>query len=585
MQILSDLSGKARPGQLLALMGPSGAGKTTLLNCLSGRNTKCTGEVLLNGKPWDSSLRRVAAYIQQDDVLPAHLTPMEHLSVVAKLRMDHGVSKEERDAAVNEAIDMLGLRKCADTVIGDPGLERGISGGERKRVSVACEVLMDPSIIFCDEPTTGLDSFMAEQVIAQLKTLACDPRRPRTIIATIHQPSSQAFQMFDRLLLVAGGRTAFLGPSSGAVSYFERFGADCCCPKTLNPADFFLSLLSPQQNAEIVEMVCEQYISYEEFVGVGSPEAENAAASAPGVEALDYTEQEVNFKSAYASRWYTQIGTLCQRAWMIKRRNPQEVRVQIMMALFFSTVIGFLYFDVGNDQSSVQNINGLHFLMMMQVAMQQIVPALTVFAVDMPLYMREHRAGMYSMSALFISRNLVDLPMQLSLGLFFGTIIYWLAGLPAVTSTFFGLLLVLVIHAYTAASFGYLVGALAPNANVARMCMPLVLMPQILLAGLMINIESIPVFLNWIQYVSFFRYSYEALMVNIWGDWGPIGCSGGMNGRCPYKAGKAVLSLLSFEDDSYHKNIAIVAGIGVLVRGLAWMFLCRRARSYVTADS
>lgn len=382
--ILKGLSGAVHPGQLLALMGPSGAGKTSLLNCLSGGSTAYTGTILLNGRPWNNTLKRCTAYVQQDDLFLPQLTVHEHLSCVAVLRMDHGLSEQEREAAVEDAIDMLGLEKCRDTLIGDPAITRGISGGERKRLSIAGEIVNDPSLIFLDEPTSGLDSFMAESVITQLRELASNPVRPRTVIATIHQPSSQAYKLFDQLNLIADGRNAYLGSASGVIPYFEAFGPLFACPERMNPSDYFLSLLSPQAgnashplqcdsechavfalcskplifflvsqvNAEHVRLVCDRFqinvgaqsgttpeaIKARESSGrfcaagmepatmvvdgVDSQKAAGAAAVAEGEGGDD-----VVFKSRFAARWYTQISALLGRYMLIKSRNPREVQV------------------------------------------------------------------------------------------------------------------------------------------------------------------------------------------------------------------------------------------------------------------
>merc|ERR1712159_75153 len=258
-EILKNLSGRVEPGQLLALMGPSGAGKTSLLNCLNGGNGKYTGEITLNGRPWSVSQKRCTAYVQQDDLFPQEITPREFLQIVASLRMDHGSTEEEKNEAIEGAIKTLGLSKCADTWIGEPAIMRGISGGERKRLSIASEILNDPSLIFLDEPTSGLDSFMAESVVQQLRDLASDPVRPRTIIATIHQPSSQTFALFDQLNLIADGRNAYFGPGIDSVAYFRTFGDACICPNHMNPADFFLALLSPLRNSDTIELVCSRY--------------------------------------------------------------------------------------------------------------------------------------------------------------------------------------------------------------------------------------------------------------------------------------------------------------------------------------
>jgi len=578
-QILNGLQGKVLPGQLMALMGPSGAGKTSLLNCLSGGNSKFTGSVTLNGKPWDSSLRRIAAYVQQDDLFLPHLTPFEHLCITAKLRMDARLTDEQRMATVEQAIDLLGLTKCRDTPIGNPGISRGISGGERKRLAVASEVIMDPSIIFLDEPTSGLDSFMAESLIEQLRTLASDPARPRTIIATIHQPSSQTFSHFDQLNLIADGRNAYVGSAEGAIDYFKGLGDACCCPDRMNPADFFLSVLSPKLNEELVVLICDSF----------KPNVDPVALSlAAGSAGQEEEEEEVKYKSAYASRWYTQVGQLMYRSYLIKARNPVEGRFQLFQALFFATLIGFIFFQIGNEQRNVQDVNGVSFMCMMMMGMQLMVPALAVYSGDMPMYMREHKNGMYSMTALYLARNLVDTPIQMLIPVTFGTIVYWMAGLPAVLTTYTSFLLILVLQGFCASSLGMLVGCAAPSREVAQMGMPILIMPQMVFAGFMINLDSIPVAFVWAKYISFFRYCYEALMINVWQNWGSLECPASVAGQpamCAFKTGDDVLKMLSLDKDHFARAIVVLAGIGVFFRVMGYLVLVRRASTYITADS
>ncbi|POM61169.1 ABC transporter-like protein, partial [Phytophthora palmivora] len=164
--ILSNVSGSARPGELLVIMGPSGAGKSSLLDCISGRNNAVEGEIVLNGQPWSDTTKRLTSYVMQDDLFYQTITVKEHLVFQAKLRMEQQYMKR-----VDEVMEELGLMKCRDTLIGGVSL-RGISGGERKRLSFATEILTNPSILFVDEPTSGLDSFMAETVTMQLQQIA-----------------------------------------------------------------------------------------------------------------------------------------------------------------------------------------------------------------------------------------------------------------------------------------------------------------------------------------------------------------------------------------------------------------------------
>lgn len=164
-------------------------------------------------------LRSQCAYVQQDDLFIASLTTREHLIFQAMLRMGRNVSYAQKIARVNDVIVELSLRKCSNVVIGSPGRIKGLSGGERKRLAFASEALTDPNLFLCDEPTSGLDSFMAHSVLLVLKRLA---NKGKTIIITIHQPSSELYGMFDKILLIAEGRSAFLGSPIEATQFFEQ---------------------------------------------------------------------------------------------------------------------------------------------------------------------------------------------------------------------------------------------------------------------------------------------------------------------------------------------------------------------------
>ncbi|GLD98850.1 hypothetical protein PINS_up007568 [Pythium insidiosum] len=218
-------------------MGPSGAGKSSLLDCISGRNPKVEGSITVNGQPWSKRMKRFASYVMQDDLFYQTITVREHLIFQARLRMGKTHTVEQQEDRVNTVMEELGLTKCRDTLIGGPSL-RGISGGERKRLSFAAEILTNPSLLFVDEPTSGLDSFMAETVVLQLQQLARDGR---TVIATIHQPSSELFTLFDKLYLLSDGATVFHGKAADSVEYFASLGYQC--PAYLNPSDYFMRQL------------------------------------------------------------------------------------------------------------------------------------------------------------------------------------------------------------------------------------------------------------------------------------------------------------------------------------------------------
>ena len=204
-------------------MGASGAGKSTLLNALTFRNLtglKVNGNRYANGVAVSpNSLTSVSAYVQQDDLFIGTLTVKEHLIFQARVRMDKEIPYQQRMERIDEVVQELGMTDCLNTIIGIAGRIKGLSGGEKKRLSLASEVLTNPPLMFCDEPTSGLDFYMAQNMVKVLRNMA---KGGKTIVATIHQPSSQVFALFDRILMMAQGKVAFLGDATQAKSFFER---------------------------------------------------------------------------------------------------------------------------------------------------------------------------------------------------------------------------------------------------------------------------------------------------------------------------------------------------------------------------
>jgi len=220
LTILSKVTAMFPAGKMTALMGPSGSGKTTLLDVVAGRKNrgKIEGEVLFGGAMAKSgTLKEAIGYVEQFDTLIGELTVRDMLMYTAQLRLPFKMGKQEKMARVQEVIDRLALNKCAGTVIGSV-LQRGISGGQAKRVNIALSLITRPSLLFLDEPTSGLDSFMANEVATCLADLA---REGRTVVCTIHSPTAKAFSLFDELLMLKSGEAIYGGPVEGAVPYLE----------------------------------------------------------------------------------------------------------------------------------------------------------------------------------------------------------------------------------------------------------------------------------------------------------------------------------------------------------------------------
>ena len=239
LSILKPLNTTFEPGVLNVIMGPSGSGKTSLLNLMARRlhnsiatRYKTCGEMFFNGAtPSERVVRSVCSYVcQDDDALLPYLTVRENLYFAAGLRLPAHLSMKQKQQRAESVLLKMGLRDCADNRIGND-LVKGISGGEKRRVTIATQILTDPRVLFLDEPTSGLDAFTASSIIEVLRGLA---EEGRTLILTVHQSRSDLFQFFHNVLLLArGGHSVYAGRGSSMLSHFASLGFDC--PTTTNP--------------------------------------------------------------------------------------------------------------------------------------------------------------------------------------------------------------------------------------------------------------------------------------------------------------------------------------------------------------
>ena len=241
--LLNKVSGRIAGG-FVAVMGPSGSGKSTLLNTLACRLTRGMeheGELRLNGRLYSQrDLKLMSGFVMQDDLMNGALTVHETVFYAGELRLPRDMTPEHRKERVEEAIAEMGCHHVRDVVIGD-ALRKGISGGERKRVAVAMELITHPQLLFLDEPTSGLDSVTALSLCQKLKMLAASGRT--TVICTIHQPQSKLFALFDNLCLLKSGDIVYLGPAAKAITFFAKAGFPC--PQYTNPADHLLDVITP----------------------------------------------------------------------------------------------------------------------------------------------------------------------------------------------------------------------------------------------------------------------------------------------------------------------------------------------------
>ncbi|XP_043917293.1 broad substrate specificity ATP-binding cassette transporter ABCG2 [Protopterus annectens] len=521
--ILRDVNGIMRPG-LNAILGPTGSGKSSLLDILAARkNPKgLSGDVLIDGAPQPPNFKCISGYVVQDDVVMGTLTVKENFQFSAALRLPKSIRQKQKNEKVEQLIRELGLSKVANSKIGT-AFVRGVSGGERKRTNIGMELITDPSVLFLDEPTTGLDASTAGAVLLLLKRLS---RKGRTIIFSIHQPRFSIFRLFDSLTLLASGRMVYHGPAQDAVEYFASIGYTC--EAFNNPADFFLDVVNGDSTAvasnkeedididmlehgeddrSIVERLAEEYSKSSYYRDTKTE--------------LEKLSEKSSEKSAAVFRSVTYATSFChQLKWVSKRTfknllgTPQASVAQLGISVFLGLIVGALFFGVKNDDSGIQNRVGALFFMSTNQCFSS-ASAIELFITENKIFIHEYISGYYSVSAYFFSKLMADLlPMRTLPSIILSSIAYFMIGFKPTVEAFFTLMLTLILTSYTATSMTLAISAGQNVVAVASLLTTISFVFMLIFSGLLVNLPSIMDWLSWLQYLSIPQYALTALQVN-----------------------------------------------------------------------
>merc|ERR1712137_1367000 len=505
-QILHGVSGSVPPSQLLAVMGSSGAGKTTFLNALAQQlqGGVVGGNVLIDGELMTKSLfRKYCGYVRQDDVLLPNLTVRQTIEFYAALRLPKSLSRKERRQRVDETLSKLGLNHCQHSPIGGEKA-RGISGGEKRRVSIAVELIRNPTILFLDEPTSGLDARTSLSVIETLADLAHN--HGHTIVCTIHQPRNQAFNLFDRLFLLARGREIYSGPISNAATYFEEMGYEC--PAFENPADFYIDLLTIDSTS--IEKEEESKRRINDII----ERSENNRYVAEHFQPDDH--EQIAKPPAMPGR-IMQTYLITKRSMMNTQGNPGYLIGKTIQAVVMAIAIAILWWQIDNDQSAIQDRAGVVFIVLLSSAFPEAMGGLLIFPQEREIFRRERRAGMYPLSAYYLGKQIAEFPLQVMMPALFATVVYWLVGLPSEWWIYGTFLSLVMLMAVCVSSAGMLLGAIFPL-TAAVVVLPCLLLISLLFAGFYVHPDNIPVWVDWVKYISLFFYAYMAVMRNQFED-------------------------------------------------------------------
>ncbi|XP_055629792.1 protein brown [Toxorhynchites rutilus septentrionalis] len=553
-QILKDATGAVQSGDLVAVMGASGSGKTTLLAAVSMRMmADVTGSVLINGRiVSQTQMKRLSGFVPQFDIAISSLTVREHLTFVSKLK---GV----RLATTRRVIDELNLGKCEFTRISH------LSGGERKKVNLAGELLTEPDMLFCDEPTTGLDSFSALSVMNTLRRLAVDCGK--IVICTIHHPTSHIFECFTDIVLVKKGEIYYQGRTLESSAFFASI--NCPLPLNCNPGDHYFKLVCDYDQDDYSGD--ENRFNEQKIVRVSH--IENIAKKCSTVEYGESVLTKIlnsNFQNAC---WLTQLRLLLHRSLLDSIRNLREYVIVMVLFLASSITISALYFHITpTSQTAIQDIRGALFLMVCELLYTLGYTVFYVFPQELPLLRREVGERMYRLSAYYAHKALLTVPKAFFESFLYVGIVYACVQFSTGFATYIGIATVCSVAGLLAVAYGYLLSCLTGSMELSIEYANIIFLLYGLLGGLYLNIQAFPIS----KYFSFFFFASEGASVYYWRTVGNITCDQVGNTTC-LADGYAVLEDYSYGTtlDTVYFNYLLLAAELLVVHFLAYLSLRR----------
>lgn len=431
--ILDDVSARMPSGSLMAIIGASGSGKTSMLNVMSKRvsdgRLKQSGTTMYNGNPTLSSVR--SSYVMQQDILLPTLTVRETLQYSAGLRLPPPTTAQERKSIVEEVILELGLKECANTRIGN-NEHKGCSGGEKRRTSLAVQLLANPSVLFCDEVTTGLDAASAFQLVKTLKQLA---QKGRTIIITIHQPRSEIWGLFDHLLLLTRGSPVYSGPAEPCLQYFAKLGHEL--PPFVNPAEYLIDLAAiDTRSAEFEEVSFARVENLKEAWRASPGNVVEPKTSEN--KTRPETPGDSGSEKIGHSTFGRQVRVQTLRTLKTTYRDPMGLTGSLVEVLGLSIITGWIFLGLDESRTGIRSREGaLYTASSLQGYLILLFETYRV-TLDIGIFDREYSEGVVSVSSWLISRRLARLFVEdIPIPLIFSIIFYFMVGFRHDASQFF----------------------------------------------------------------------------------------------------------------------------------------------------
>ncbi|XP_017777777.1 PREDICTED: ATP-binding cassette sub-family G member 1-like [Nicrophorus vespilloides] len=553
-EIIHGIGGTFASGSLIGILGPSGAGKSTLLNALSGFNTTgMKGDIIINGKRNNMQwYRKRCSYIPQDNDLHHLLTVEENMKFAADLKLGETVDKKTKNKMINSILDTYSLSEIKDTPTSK------ISGGQKKRLSVALELISDPMVMFLDEPTTGLDSFTSSQCIENLKELA---NKGKTVVCTIHQPSATIFKQFDHVYILSEGRCLYQGGTENMLKFLEEIGMPCNLFH--NPADFVLELANGEYGSDKIDMM----IKYSENGGNRSYMDKYIEDVTNGV------YQPLSGDLHFQSNTY-ELKTLFRREFVKLTRNLSLTYLRICATIINGFMISSIYWNLGENASKIWFNYNLVLCIVINLVMCGIMLTVIVFPMELGILQKEHFNRYFRLRSYYIAITILDLPISIFSTTVSNYIILYFTAQPMEMNRVLMVLSFGIMVGLIAQSIGLLLGSCL-NLRNGVFVGSYVHMPLMLLSGFGLLVKDVPSYFNIIGYISYMRYAVSGMNVAIYGyNRKKLECPD--DEFCYYTTGASFLKEMEIKDHSFWTDFSCMIAIYFGLRIATYFAITKR---------
>ncbi|KAJ1284255.1 hypothetical protein BS78_03G191100 [Paspalum vaginatum] len=515
--LLKGVTGSFRPGILTALMGVSGAGKTTLMDVLAGRKTGgyIEGDITISGYPKkQETFARISGYCEQNDIHSPHVTVYESLLFSAWLRLPSDVNLETRKMFIEEVMDLVELTPLRGALVGLPGVS-GLSTEQRKRLTIAVELVANPSIIFMDEPTSGLDARAAAIVMRAVRNTV---NTGRTVVCTIHQPSIDIFEAFDELFLMKrGGEEIYVGPvgqnSSKLIEYFEGIEGISKIKDGYNPATWMLEVSSSAQEEMLGIDFAETY-RQSELYQRNKELIEELSTPSPG-------SSELNFPTQYSRSFFTQCLACLWKQKLSYWRNPSYTAVRFMFTIVIALMFGTMFWDLGRrteKQQDLFNAMGSMYAAVLYIGVQNSGSVQPVVVVERTVFYRERAAGMYSAFPYAFGQVAIEFPYIFVQTLIYGVLVYSMIGFEWTVAKFLWYLFFMYFTLLYFTFYGMMAVGLTPNESIAVIVSAAFYNVWNLFSGYLIPRPKLPVWWRWYSWICPVAWTLYGLVASQFGD-------------------------------------------------------------------